>query len=54
MDVILTETTTDATIRLMDPRKRKINVAINRKVVEKVYSQSAIVKQIQKVITAAE
>ena len=48
------ETTTRATIRLLDPRKRKKIVTINKKVVESVYSQSAIGKQIYEVITAAE
>lgn len=48
------ETTTRATIRLLDPLKRKKIVAINKKVVETIYSQSAIGKQIYKVITAAE
>ncbi|MGD8283706.1 MAG: hypothetical protein PVG70_15125 [Desulfobacterales bacterium] len=48
------ETTTNATIRLLDPRKQKKIVAINKKVVEKVYSPSIIGKQIYEVITAAE
>jgi hypothetical protein len=48
------ETTTRATIRILDPRKRKKIVTINKKVVETVYSQSAIGKQIYEVITAAE
>jgi hypothetical protein len=48
------ETTTRATIRILDPRRRKKIVTINKKVVETVYSQSAIGKQIYNVITAAE
>jgi hypothetical protein len=48
------ETTARATIRLLDPHKRKKIVAINKKVVEKVYSNSAIGKQIYEVITAVE
>jgi hypothetical protein len=48
------ETTARATIRLLDPRKRKKIVAINKKVVEKVYSNSAIGKQIYEVIAAVE
>ena len=48
------ETTTRATIRLLDPLKRKKIVAINKKVVERVYSNSTIGKQIYKVITAVE
>ena len=48
------ETPIRATLRLLDPRKRKKIVAINKKVVETVYSQSAIGKQIYEAITAAE
>ena len=48
------ETPIKATLRLIDPHKRKKIVAINKKVVQTVYSQSAIGKQIYKVITAVE
>jgi hypothetical protein len=48
------ETPIRATLRLLDPDKRKKIIAISKKVVEKVYSQSAIGKQIYEVITAAE
>ena len=48
------ETPIRATLRLLDPDKRKKIIAINKKVVEKVYSQSAIGKQIYEVITAAK
>ena len=48
------ETTTRATIRLLDPLKRKKIVAVNKKVVKKVYSNSAIGKQIYEVINVAE
>jgi len=48
------ETTTRATIRLLDPLKQKKIIAINKKVVKTTYSQSVIGKQIYKVITAAK
>jgi len=48
------ETPIRATLRLLDPDKRKKIIAINKKVVGKVYSPSAIGKQIYEVITAAE
>jgi hypothetical protein len=48
------ETPIRATLRLIDPRKRNKIVKINKKVVETVYSQSTIGKQIYEVITAAE
>jgi hypothetical protein len=46
------ETPIRATLRLLDPHKRKKIVGINKKVVQTVYSQSAIGKQIYEVITA--
>jgi hypothetical protein len=48
------ETPIRATLRLLDPDKKKRIIAINKKVVEKVYSLSAIGKQIYEIITAAE
>jgi hypothetical protein len=48
------ETPIRATLRLIDPHKRRKIVNINKKVVKTVYSQSTIGKQIYEVITAAE
>ncbi|MGD8522047.1 MAG: hypothetical protein PVF56_12950 [Desulfobacterales bacterium] len=46
------ETPIRATIRLLDMKKRKSLIAINKKVVETVFSQDVIGKQIYDVITA--
>ncbi|UCG08989.1 MAG: hypothetical protein JSV83_10200, partial [Desulfobacterales bacterium] len=46
------ETPIRATLRLLDPDKRKKIIAINKKVVEKVFSQKVIGKQMYDVITA--
>jgi glycosyltransferase involved in cell wall biosynthesis len=48
------ETPIRGTLRILDPDKRKKIIAINKKVVGKVYSPSAIGKQIYEVITAAQ
>jgi hypothetical protein len=48
------ETPIRATLRLLDPKKRKRIIAINKKVVGKVYAPSVIGKQIYEVISAAE
>ncbi len=47
------ETPIMATLRLLDKNKRKSLVAINKKVVETVYSQQVIGKQIYEAITSA-
>jgi hypothetical protein len=46
------ETATRATLRLLDKKKRKSAVAINKKIVKTVYSQQVIGKQIYEVITS--
>jgi hypothetical protein len=46
------ETPTRATLRLLDIKKRRNLVAINKKIVSTVYSQQAIGKQIYEVITS--
>ena len=48
------ETPIRATLRLLDKKKRKIAVAINKKIVRTVYSQQVIGKQIYHVITSPE
>ena len=48
------ETATRATLRLLDKKKRKSAVAINKKIVKTVYSQQVIGKQIYEVITSPE
>jgi hypothetical protein len=47
------ETTTRATLRLLDEKKRKSAVAINKKIVKTVYSQQVVGKQLHKVITSS-
>ena len=46
------ETITRGTLRLLDRKKRKNAVAINKKIVETVFSQEVIGKQIFEVITS--
>jgi hypothetical protein len=46
------ETSTRATLRLLDIKKRKNVVAINKKIVGTVFSQQTIGKQIYEVITS--
>ena len=48
------ETTTRATIRLLDKKKRKNAVVINKKIVKTFYSQQVIGKQMYEVITSPE
>jgi hypothetical protein len=48
------ETTTRATLRLLDEKKRKSAVTINKKIVKTIYSQQVVGKQLHEVITSAK